>query len=117
MARQVASMLGCVALLASACERAHLSEYQQSKLVGEAQVRALVFKRYEQLFGDKYMLRPDSHTHMPFPRLVADEIECYVDADGNWTAYVDRPAGLNLLARVGRQGEWTEFIRVGFTIE
>lgn len=85
--------------------------------ISESAAKRMVLERYHSLFSDKYLLNSLDGQYYPFPSINPDAFTSFAVDTDTFSLRAEPPSGISLVARVARDGSWTELTRVSVVAE
>lgn len=85
--------------------------------VDQAKAKRLAAQRYRELFEDKYLFDSGGGTYLSMPAVKESDFNRVESAGASWLVMIHQPAGLEVEARVAKDGSYTELVRARWASE
>jgi hypothetical protein len=115
--RPMIILLGALAPLACQGEQGKATvadspiEQREGPQIDQASAKRLAAVRYRELFEGKFLFDSTGRTYHPMPAVTESDFNRVESVGSSWLVAIHRPAGLEVQARVAKDGSWTELLR------
>lgn len=93
------------------------TEQREGPQIDQASAKHLVAVRYRELFEGKFLFDSSRGTYHPMPAVTDSDFNRVESVGSSWLVAIHQPSGLEVQARVAKDGSWTELLRAHWASE